>query len=32
MHDFVGWGFAFDFDGSAPVEGRWALADHERGI
>jgi hypothetical protein len=23
-HDFVGWGFAFDFDGSAPDRGRWS--------
>ena len=24
MHDLVGWGFAFDFDGSPPVNGRWS--------
>jgi hypothetical protein len=22
--ELVGWGFAFDFDGSAPFQGRWA--------
>lgn len=27
MHDIVGWGFAFDFDGEAPYTGRWAIKD-----
>lgn len=25
LHELVGWGFAFDFDGSPPFAGRWAL-------
>jgi hypothetical protein len=24
--ELVGWGFAFDFDGSPPFEGRWAVS------
>ena len=25
LHELVGWGFSFDFDGSPPFEGRWAV-------
>ena len=24
LHDLVGWGFMFDFDGSAAITGRWS--------